>query len=88
MDGAISKMKDNSKLDAVPIRNLGEFSRGEDRPGLITQDEESVRGTCSMSNLQVIQILALQPAMWSEQGNRNQSDRKVVVEACAQGLTT
>jgi hypothetical protein len=29
MDGAISKMKDNSKLDAVPIRNLGEFSRGE-----------------------------------------------------------
>jgi hypothetical protein len=79
MDGAISKMKDNSKLDAVPISNLGEVSRGQDRPGLITQNEESVRGTGSMSNLQVIQILALQPVMWSEQGNRDQSDRKAVI---------
>ena len=56
-------MKDHAKLDPVSVRDLGQVSRGERRSGLVSQDEESVCGTGSMSKLQAILILTLEQAV-------------------------
>jgi hypothetical protein len=72
IDRSIAEMENHVKRDLVPPVNLGEFARGKDCPGGITQDEEAVFGRCSISELQG---LALQAARGTEHSDRNQTGK-------------